>query len=143
VQGVIFALGEFGIGYSSLTYLRRLSVNLIKIDQSLCNMLNDADDLSILRGGIALAKSIKCDVIAEGVDKIEHGTALIKFDCESTQGYGIARPMPASEVLERGCHWKPSVSWQTQIKKSKTARVLQIIILIHNDYITELMVITR
>ena len=85
-------------------------------------------------------------MIAEGVDTIEHGTALLKFDCESlwikmiictallkfdcesTQGYGIARPMPASEVLERGCHWKLSVSWQTQIKKSKTARVLQIII---------------
>ena len=111
--GVTFALDDFGTGYSSLTYLRRLPVNLIKIDQSFVrNMLNDADDLAIVEGVIALAKSFKRDVIAEGVETIEHGTALLKLGCELAQGYGIARPMPASEFPAWVSHWKPSVSWQ-------------------------------
>lgn len=111
--GVTFALDDFGTGYSSLTYLRRLPVNLIKIDQSFVrNMLDDADDLAIVEGVIALAKSFKRDVIAEGVETIEHGTVLLKLGCELAQGYGIARPMPASEFPAWVSHWKPSVSWQ-------------------------------
>jgi diguanylate cyclase (GGDEF)-like protein/PAS domain S-box-containing protein len=110
--GVNFALDDFGTGYSSLTYLRRLPASLIKIDQSFVrDMLIDADDFAIVKGVIALAKSFKRDVIAEGVETIEHGTALLQLGCELAQGYGIARPMPASDIPVWIRDWKPDASW--------------------------------
>jgi len=111
--GVNFALDDFGTGYSSLTHLRRLPANLIKIDQTFVrDMLIDTDDLTIIEGVIALAKSFKRDVIAEGVETIEHGTVLLQLGCELAQGYGIARPMPASDIPTWVSDWKPDVSWQ-------------------------------
>jgi len=111
--GVEFALDDFGTGYSSLTYLRRLPANLIKIDQSFVrDMLEDPEDLAIVEGVIALAKSFKRDIIAEGVETIEHGTALLKLGCELAQGYGIARPMPASDVPSWVGNWKPYDAWK-------------------------------
>jgi diguanylate cyclase (GGDEF)-like protein/PAS domain S-box-containing protein len=112
--GVNFSLDDFGTGYSSLTYLRRLPANLIKIDQSFVrDMLVNIDDLAIVEGVIALAKLFKREVIAEGVETIEHGTALLKLGCELAQGYGIARPMPASDVPAWISRWKPDISWQS------------------------------
>jgi EAL domain-containing protein (putative c-di-GMP-specific phosphodiesterase class I) len=75
-------------------------------------MLADADDLAIVRGVIALAKSFNREVIAEGLETIEHGTALLKLGCELAQGYSIAKPMPASDIPEWIKGWKPDVSWQ-------------------------------
>ncbi|WP_082400429.1 EAL domain-containing protein [Neptunomonas antarctica] len=113
-RGVNFALDDFGTGYSSLTHLRRLPAGLIKIDQSFVrDMLVDADDLAIVEGVIALAKSFKREVIAEGVETIEHGIALLQLGCELAQGYGIARPMPASDVPAWIREWKPDISWPT------------------------------
>jgi diguanylate cyclase (GGDEF)-like protein/PAS domain S-box-containing protein len=110
--GVNFALDDFGTGYSSLTYLRRLPANLIKIDQSFVrDMLIDADDLAIVEGVIALAKSFKRTVIAEGVETIEHGTALLQLGCDLAQGYGIAKPMPASVLPAWVAEWKPDDAW--------------------------------
>ena len=112
--GVSFAIDDFGTGYSSLTYFRRLPANLIKIDQSFVrDMLDDPDDLAIVEGVIALAKSFKRDVIAEGVETIEHGTALLQLGCELAQGYGIARPMPASDIPAWINDWKHDVNWKT------------------------------
>ncbi|MDX2366825.1 MAG: EAL domain-containing protein [Colwellia sp.] len=111
--GVNFALDDFGTGYSSLTYLRRLPASLIKIDQTFVrDMLNDPDDLAIVEGVIALAKSFKRDVIAEGVETIEHGSALLALGCELAQGYGIARPMPAGDFPAWVNDWKSDISWQ-------------------------------
>jgi diguanylate cyclase (GGDEF)-like protein/PAS domain S-box-containing protein len=111
--GVQFSLDDFGTGYSSLTYLRRLPAKLIKIDQSFVrDMLDDADDLAIVEGVIALAKSFKRDVIAEGVETIQHGTALLQLGCELAQGYGIAKPMPGGDIPAWVGKWKPDVSWQ-------------------------------
>lgn len=111
--GVNFALDDFGTGYSSLTYLRRLPASLIKIDQSFVrDMLSDPDDLAIVEGVIALAKSFKRDVIAEGVESIEHGTALLKLGCELAQGYGIAKPMPANDIEQWIKTWKPNAAWK-------------------------------
>jgi diguanylate cyclase (GGDEF)-like protein/PAS domain S-box-containing protein len=112
--GVKFALDDFGTGYSSLTYLRRLPACLIKIDQSFVrDMLSDAGDLAIVEGVIALAKLFKREVIAEGVETIQHGTAILQLGCHLAQGYGIAKPMPASDIPAWISDWKPDLSWQS------------------------------
>jgi EAL domain-containing protein (putative c-di-GMP-specific phosphodiesterase class I) len=112
--GVNFALDDFGTGYSSLTYLRRLPTNLIKIDQSFIrDMLTDTNDLAIVEGIISLAKAFQREVIAEGVETIEHGTALLEMGCHLAQGYGIARPMPANDIPAWLNDWKPDDAWRT------------------------------
>ncbi|MFT4789750.1 MAG: EAL domain-containing protein (putative c-di-GMP-specific phosphodiesterase class I), partial [Paraglaciecola sp.] len=111
--GVRFALDDFGTGYSSLTHLRRLPAYLIKIDQSFVrNMLEDTNDLAIIEGVIGLAKTFKREVIAEGVETIAHGSALLKLGCELAQGYGIARPMLADDVPQWINNWEADDIWQ-------------------------------
>ncbi len=113
--GVHFALDDFGTGYSSLTYLKHLPAYYIKIDQSFVrDMLKDADDLAIIEGVIGLAKAFDREVIAEGVESIAHGVALLKLGCELAQGYGIARPMSAGDILQWLSHWKADDAWLSQ-----------------------------
>jgi EAL domain-containing protein (putative c-di-GMP-specific phosphodiesterase class I) len=96
--GVQFSLDDFGAGYSSLTYLKRLPVRTLKIDQSFVHdMLSNTDDLAIIKGVLGLAASFNREVIAEGVETQAHGEALLQLGCELAQGYGISRPMPASD----------------------------------------------
>jgi len=110
--GVSFALDDFGTGYCSLTYLKQLPVNLIKIDQSFIrDMLDDADDLSIVIGVIGLAKAFQRDVIAEGVETLEHGNLLLQLGCELAQGYGIAKPMPAKQLPNWAEQWATDKPW--------------------------------
>ena len=117
--GVSFALDDFGTGYSSLTYLRRLPANLIKIDQSFVrDMLHDADDYAIVEGVIALANSFKREVIAEGVETIEHGTALLQLGCNLAQGYGIARPMPGDDIPAWIDDWQPDENWKAYTRSN-------------------------
>lgn len=111
--GVMFALDDFGTGYSSLTYLKGLRVHTLKIDQSFVrDMLDDPDDLAILQGIIGLAAAFKCQVIAEGVETIEHGTLLLQLGCDLAQGYGIAPPMPAEQLPAWASVWQPDIAWQ-------------------------------
>ncbi len=110
--GVKFALDDFGSGYSSLTYLKRLRVEILKIDQSFVrDMLDDPDNRAILEGVIGLAAAFKRQVIAEGVETVAHGTALLHLGCELAQGYGIARPMPADQMPAWAATWQPHASW--------------------------------
>jgi predicted signal transduction protein with EAL and GGDEF domain len=110
--GVSFALDDFGVGYSSLTYLRRLPVAVIKIDQSFVrDMLHDADDLAVVAGVISLSRDFKRKVVAEGVETAEHGAQLLRMGCYLAQGYGIAKPMPADAVLAWVAAYKQDASW--------------------------------
>lgn len=110
--GVMFALDDFGTGYSSLTYLRRLPVTLLKIDRSfVLGMLDDPNDLAILEGVIGLANAFHCRVIAEGVETVPQGEALLKLGCELAQGFGIARPMPGDELPAWSAGWQPDPAW--------------------------------
>ena len=112
--GVEFSLDDFGTGYSSLTYLKRLSVTWLKIDQSFVrNMLDDPEDLAILEGVLGLATAFRRKVIAEGVETNEHGEMLLQLGCESAQGYGIARPMPAADIPAWATNWRPSSAWRS------------------------------
>lgn len=104
--GVQFSLDDFGTGYSSLTYLRKLPVHTLKIDQSFVrNMLADPEDMGIVRGVIQLASAFNRRVIAEGVETMEHGRALVAMGCHFAQGYGIARPMPAAAMQAWRDEW--------------------------------------
>ncbi|WP_158558893.1 EAL domain-containing protein [Rhodoferax lacus] len=111
-QGVRFAMDDFGTGYSSLTYLRHLPVETLKIDQSFVrDMLEDQSDLSIVRGVIGLAAAFHREVIAEGVESVAHGQRLIELGCALGQGYAIARPMPADQVVGWCQEWTPPLAW--------------------------------
>ncbi|WP_263263955.1 GGDEF and EAL domain-containing protein [Pseudomonas sp. RIT-PI-S] len=117
--GVGFALDDFGTGYSSLTYLKRLPVCQLKIDQTFVQgLLEDNDDLSILLAITSLAKAFKREVIAEGVDTVGHGVRLLELGCELAQGFCIAKPMPAAAVPEWAMNWRPSLRWQQVVPLS-------------------------
>jgi diguanylate cyclase (GGDEF)-like protein/PAS domain S-box-containing protein len=103
--GVSFALDDFGTGYSSLAYLSKLPVDALKIDQSFVrDMLEDKGDMAIVQGIIALAKAFDRQTVAEGIETDGHYQALLEIGCELGQGYGIAHPMPACELL----NWQKS-----------------------------------
>jgi diguanylate cyclase (GGDEF)-like protein/PAS domain S-box-containing protein len=111
-MGVALALDDFGTGYSSLTYLKRLPASILKIDRSfICDMLDDPENLNILEGILGLASAFHREVIAEGVETVEHGLMLLQLGCELAQGYGIARPMPASDLPNWVSVWKPDPRW--------------------------------
>ena len=114
--GVGFSLDDFGTGYSSLTYLKRLPVTKLKIDQSFVrDMLDDPDDLAILQGILGLATAFRRQVIAEGVEMVEHGELLLQLGCELGQGYCIARPMPAAELPGWVATWRPDAAWRKRM----------------------------
>lgn len=113
-QGVSFSLDDFGTGYSSLTYLKRLPVDTLKIDQSFVHdMLEDPEDLAIIDGIIGLARAFHRKVIAEGVESLSHGAQLLRMGCDLGQGHGIARAMPAQEVLEWVANYSQPAIWST------------------------------
>ncbi len=111
--GVSFALDDFGVGYSSLTYLRRLPIDIIKIDQSFVrDMLHDTDDLALIAGVISLSREFSRSVVAEGVETAEHGVQLLRMGCNVAQGYGIARPMRAELVEDWVLTYQPDKNWK-------------------------------
>ncbi|RIX46973.1 MAG: EAL domain-containing protein [Rhodocyclales bacterium GT-UBC] len=110
--GISFALDDFGTGYSSLTYFKRLPAQTLKIDRSFIrDMLSDPEDMAIVEGVIGLAHAFQREVIAEGVESVEHGLRLLQLGCRYGQGYGIARPMPAVELPNWiGCY-RADAAW--------------------------------
>ncbi|MEQ1529482.1 MAG: bifunctional diguanylate cyclase/phosphodiesterase, partial [Methylococcales bacterium] len=113
--GVQFALDDFGTGYSSLSYLKHLPAQTLKIDRSFVHdMLEDEEDLAIVKGVIGLADSFKRKVIAEGVESIEHGQALLRMGCYYAQGYGIAKPMSAENLRSWLREWQAPKAWNNQ-----------------------------
>jgi EAL domain-containing protein (putative c-di-GMP-specific phosphodiesterase class I) len=75
-------------------------------------MLTDQDDLSIVQGVIQLAAAFHRRVIAEGVETLEHGSALLAMGCRLVQGYGIARPMPAADIPGWCRQWHEGGAWR-------------------------------
>ena len=92
--GVGIALDDFGIGHSSLVYLKKLPVTQIKIDQSFVHdVLTDANDAAIIQMVLAVGKTIHCDIVAEGVEQVEQFELLRDFGCNYFQGYYFSRPV--------------------------------------------------
>ena len=126
--GVRFALDDFGTGYSSLTYLKRLPADVLKIDRSFVrDMLTDPDDLAIVEGVLGLSAAFGRETVAEGVESVAHGEMLIPMGCELAQGYGIARPMPPSELLRWMRTWVPDAAWTEWNGRSLNPEVLPLL----------------
>ena len=111
--GVHISVDDFGTGYSSLVYLKRLPANVLKIDQGFVrDMLDELENLTILKGVLGLAEAFQRQVIAEGVETVDHGLMLLQLGCDCAQGYGIARPMPAGELQAWAAAWRVDPRWE-------------------------------
>ena len=110
--GVLISVDDFGTGYSSLVYLKRLPADILKIDQSFVrDMLDEPENLTILKGVLGLAEAFRRQVIAEGVETVDHGVMLLQLGCDFAQGYGIAKPMPAKELQAWAATWRADPRW--------------------------------
>ncbi|TFW02374.1 EAL domain-containing protein [Oxalobacteraceae bacterium OM1] len=96
--GVRLSIDDFGTGYSSLAYLKRFPVDIIKIDRSFVrDVPHDVDDASIVTGIIALAHSLRLEVVAEGVESEAQLVFLREQTCDIVQGYYLSKPVPAAQ----------------------------------------------
>ena len=100
--GVGLSIDDFGTGYSSLAYLKRLPVDILKIDKSfILDIDKDENDAVIVDTIIAMAKHMKIDIVAEGVETKQALEFLQSRGCKKYQGYIFARPMPFNKLLDR------------------------------------------
>lgn len=108
IKRITLSIDDFGTGYSSLSQLQDLPFDELKIDRSFVQKAaEDQKALSILESGIRMGKELGMNVIAEGVETEEDWFRLLEMGCDWAQGYFIARPMPAEEVLPWIKQWQP------------------------------------
>lgn len=101
LRGFGIALDDFGTGYSNISYLRRMPLDVIKLDRSIiCDIVVDKASYIVARSIISMLKELDYTVLAEGVEDAETATALADFGCDEAQGYYYARPMPETETDE-------------------------------------------
>jgi EAL domain-containing protein (putative c-di-GMP-specific phosphodiesterase class I) len=98
-MGVRLVIDDFGKGYSSLSYLRRLPVDEIKIDRSFIIGLAEGEDDTLVRCMIELAHNLGLTVIAEGVETEAVFDQLLELNCDAAQGYYIMKPSPAGDPV--------------------------------------------
>lgn len=100
-MGMSISIDDFGTGYSSLSYLRKFPINTLKIDRSFIHALtNEPEDGSLVKAIVAMARSMKLRVIAEGVETNEQLSFLRSENCDEAQGFLFAKPLPADEFYK-------------------------------------------
>ena len=100
-SGSTIALDDFGTGYSSLSYLRRFPIDYLKIDQSFVkDMTENFDDKIIVSTIVAMAKTLKIKIIAEGAETREQVEMLSSLGCDYIQGYHFSKPLPEPEFTQ-------------------------------------------
>jgi len=119
-MGFSFAIDDFGTGYSSLAYIKKMPIDVIKIDQSFVfGMLENHADYQIIMSTIAMVKNLELTVIAEGVETAAQLRSLTENDCDIIQGYYFSKPIPESELFDfinthtQGGYWKTQVEKQS------------------------------
>ncbi len=112
--GVKLSIDDFGTGYSSLSYLHRFPIDTLKIDRSFVSSMDEAaENDEIVRTIMALAKTLKLNVVAEGIETVQQLTNLQRLGCEYGQGYLFSRPLPAGKIaamIEEPGRWQNLVS---------------------------------
>ena len=99
---ITFSIDDFGKGFSSLSYLREMPVQALKIDRQFIKRLPaDRNDLMLVQSIIAMGHALGLKVVAEGVELTEQLDALRRFKCDDVQGFIFGRPLPATEFLAR------------------------------------------
>jgi EAL domain-containing protein (putative c-di-GMP-specific phosphodiesterase class I) len=110
--GVHFALDDFGMSHSNLSYLRRLPVERLKIDRSFVTGIAERDvDRGIVNAVLTIADSLGLDVVAEGIETPAQRQALAELNCPQGQGYLLSEPLPPEEVkqlLSQGLSQEPA-----------------------------------
>lgn len=105
---VDLALDDFGVGYSSLAYLKRFPFSSLKIDRSFVQRVGrDPEDAAIVRAIVTIAKTLRMHIVGEGIETVDQYEHLLALGCDRGQGYFFARPMPAhavDELLRAGSH---------------------------------------
>jgi diguanylate cyclase (GGDEF)-like protein/PAS domain S-box-containing protein len=97
--GVRLSIDDFGTGYSSLSYLHRFPIDTLKIDRSfVTRIVNDKENIEIVRTILMLAENLGMDVVAEGVETQEQMALLRQLSCQSGQGYFFSKPMRPHEA---------------------------------------------
>jgi diguanylate cyclase (GGDEF)-like protein len=104
-QGVLLALDDFGTGFSSLSSLRSLPLDQIKIDRSFVTNVHDHENLAIIRAVTTLANALSVPVCVEGIESESVHQAVVMLGCEVGQGWYFGKPMPAEKAREllAGC----------------------------------------
>lgn len=99
--GIQLSIDDFGTGYSSLSYLHRFPINTLKVDRSFVSTMEDGtENGEIVRTVISLAKTLRLNVVAEGIETIHQLHQLRILGCEYGQGYLFSRPVPADEAVK-------------------------------------------
>jgi diguanylate cyclase (GGDEF)-like protein len=98
--GIKLSIDDFGTGYSSMAYLKKMPLNTLKIDREFIKDIHeDNEDRAIVEATIALAKALKLNIVAEGVETKEHLEILKEMQCDTIQGFFYSRPIPLEELL--------------------------------------------
>ncbi|MBY0578441.1 MAG: EAL domain-containing protein [Burkholderiales bacterium] len=114
--GVKLSLDDFGTGYSSLSYIKKLPVDMLKIDQSfVSDMLENKDNLALIRSILSMSRIFNRGVIAEGMESANQGKMLIRMGCKLAQGYAIAKPMPSENIPEWMESWPQNPGWMKRL----------------------------